>query len=38
MGMRKKNRNRWKAARKIQIKDISRQRLKKAAKLAKRGA
>ena len=33
MGERKKNRNIWKAARKVQIKKISAQRLKKAKKL-----
>jgi len=35
MGMRKKVRNLWKAARKVQIRKISAQRLKKALKAEK---
>ena len=36
MGMRKKNRNVWKAERKVQIKKISLNRLKKAQKEARK--
>ena len=38
MGLRKKNRTKWKAERKEQIKKISAKRLKKAQKQAKRAA